>query len=204
MPLSNEQEQFLIKHGKGENLLFNANGMSRDTYRARMKKEGKKVAYNVTPCHSGHTLRTRHGHCIQCDKARIAFVTRNAGTLYLAGSRSGKLFKVGFTKSKKIREESLNKKNEGYAGLNDWEILLYFESIMAGEVEQKVHALLLEFKTLKSYYHEGKMQEAKELFDCPYLKLKEAIIFSLNSTGEELSIIKEKNHRIHRYEYQKY
>lgn len=201
MSLTEEQLTFLQKHGIRESFLFDAKGLSRSEYSPRMKDEGKKIAYNVSLCSNGHSLRTRHGHCIQCKPANLAFIFRDNGTFYVAGSREGKIFKVGFTKSKNLREESLNKKNEGYGDYYDWEILLFFESVYAAEIEQIAHSLLREHQLIKTYSHEGHDQETKELFKCSYKRIKEAAIYGLLEKQEDMSIVMEKRHRLNRYSF---
>ncbi|MEP5614228.1 MAG: GIY-YIG nuclease family protein [Cyclobacteriaceae bacterium] len=202
MSLSPEQVAFLKKHGISEELLFDAAGYTSAEYKDLMKDQGKKIAFNVTTCYRGHKLRTRHGQCVQCRPANLAFIFRGNGTTYLAGSRESKSFKIGFTKSKNLREESLNKKNEGYGGHSDWELLLWIESIHAGEIEQLGHGQLKQYQEMKFYYHEGKKQEAKELFKGPYQKMKEAILYAILEKNEDPMMIREKTHRIHRYEFQ--
>jgi hypothetical protein len=97
--------------------------MSKSEYRQIMKELNKYVAFNVIACRkSGHTLRTRTGHCIQCDTARLAFMKRHVseGIIYIAGSKEGEIMKVGYSKAVEVRQESLNRTQ--YAGYKDWVI----------------------------------------------------------------------------------
>ena len=71
----------------------------------------------------GHTLRTKAGHCIQCDTSKIAYQFRHSasGYVYLAYSTNSGLTKVGFTKNHpQDRTELLRR--EKYARASDWDI----------------------------------------------------------------------------------
>jgi hypothetical protein len=76
--LTAEQIDFLNSHNISLDKVFDASGFSLSEYKVIMKDQGKQIAYNVAPCQQyGHTLRTRAGHCIQCNPAAIAFIKRN-------------------------------------------------------------------------------------------------------------------------------
>ncbi len=118
----------------------------------------------------GHTLKTKAGHCIQCDTSRIAYQLRNnaAGFVYLAYSQSKKLVKVGFTKNlPKYRAELLNR--ERYATAIDWEIkkLAKFDKD-AGKREFAIHSRLEDFLKPVAYEkYKGQMVDCREVFSCP-------------------------------------
>jgi hypothetical protein len=103
MALDREQIEFLKKHKISDAELFDASGLKRQQYQVIMEQENKKFAFGVDPCSNGHALRTRAGHCIQCNTARIAFERRHSATgqVYIAGSLKGQSIKIGFTKEKK-------------------------------------------------------------------------------------------------------
>jgi hypothetical protein len=98
--LSKVEKEFLQSHNVRPEQIFNANGISRSDYRILMKRNGHIVAFNTNPCNSaGHKLRTRSGHCVMCNSAPLGFQKRNdlSGYVYVAGSKSGKLIKIGFS-----------------------------------------------------------------------------------------------------------
>ena len=65
--LTEEQLAYLQNHKVSLGSVFDATGLGRKDYSAKMKALGKAVAYGVTPCKkAGHTLRSRSGGCIQC------------------------------------------------------------------------------------------------------------------------------------------
>ena len=109
--LTKEQSAFLAKHNTPISSVFDASGMGKSDYRAAMKELGKTVAIGVTPCKKGnHTMRTRSGHCIQCNPASIAFQKRHLmdGFVYVAGA-------------------------------SDWECLFWVKTKNAGKVEFDAH-----------------------------------------------------------------
>src|SRR5690606_2363499 len=94
--MTNEERNFIIEQGLPEELFIDANRQSINQIEGKMKSLGKVFEYNSIPCDQyGHTIRTRAGHCIQCDTARIAFILRHVsfGTVYIAGSIKGQLIK---------------------------------------------------------------------------------------------------------------
>ncbi|MDM9630240.1 GIY-YIG nuclease family protein [Robiginitalea aurantiaca] len=171
--LSKSQLQFLKKQGIEVSQTFDAKGLKKSEYRPRMKATGKIIAYNVSPCNkAGHTLRTRAGHCAQCNTAHIAFQKRNdkPGIVYIAGTREGKLVKVGYTKGVHIRSESLNRTK--YGGFSDWEILYAISCVKAGEIEIKAKSSLKAFSASMVYDHDGKDQKTDEIYRCSFDYIK--------------------------------
>ena len=68
--MTTEEITFIKQQGLHEELFFDAKGQSINRIEEEMKSLGKVFAYNSIPCDQyGHTLRTRSGHCIQCDTA---------------------------------------------------------------------------------------------------------------------------------------
>ena len=137
--LNKEQLAFLKEHKVSSKFVFDAKGLKKSEYKEIMKDLNKLVAFNVTPCSKfGHTLRTRSGHCCQCNTAYLEFQKRNdsEGIVYIAKSLLGKIIKIGFTKSIQIRSESLNRTK--YGGFNDWIIVYAIESKEAGKIENKI------------------------------------------------------------------
>ncbi|OSZ80394.1 hypothetical protein CAP36_03835 [Chitinophagaceae bacterium IBVUCB2] len=175
--LSQEQLEFLKKHNVPLEKVFDAKGFSKSYYYIQMKQQGKVVAFNVTPCKRGnHTLRTRNGHCIQCDTKHLEFQKRNdySGIIYIAGSKNGKVLKVGYSKGIEIRSESLNRTK--YAGLNDWEFIFVIFSSTAGSLEPKIKFKLNEYSRAFNYEHDNKLQDAEEVYSCSINKAKAILI----------------------------
>jgi hypothetical protein len=169
--LTKEQLDFLARHNIPINQVFDATNMSPSEYQALMKVKSHIIAFGVTPCTEvGHTLRTRGGHCAQCDPARIAFIKRheNIGYIYIAGSISLRAIKVGVTCRTAERAKTL--RHTKYGNANDWELLCEYECTEAGMIEQKITTLLNPYSISKSYFHDRHSQETYELFGCSYDK----------------------------------
>ena len=198
--LTSDQIRFLKEQKIHPKFVFNAQGLSKTDYRVIMKELNKMIAFNVTPCKKeGHTLRTRSGHCCQCDTAKIAFQKRNdsAGIVYIAGSLTGEVVKIGFSKAVEIRTESLNRTK--YAGFNDWKILYALKSNDAGKIETKSNSLLHEYAFSLDYEHDGHWQDSHETYHCAYSKAKGFVEKAYKT--EKYSIEIELNSPTEKYEF---
>lgn len=192
--LTKEQLDFLKEHKVHLKFVFDAQGMSKSVYRPIMKDLNKYIAFNVTPCNKyGHTLRTRSGHCCQCNTAHMAFQKRNdsIGVTYIGGTLTGNVIKVGFTKAVEVRSESLNRTN--YAGFNDWKILFALESKNAGRIESKTNSLLNSYVYSLEYEHDGHWQDSHETFHCTYSKAKDFVKEVCSENNYEFNIVKDSN-----------
>lgn len=175
--LSSDQLLFLKKHNIDLNDVFNAKGLAKKDYQFEMSRTGQYIAFNTTPCkEAGHTLRTKSGHCCQCKTSTIAYQKRNqsAGICYVAGSLTGELIKIGYSKAVEVRSKSLN--SNRYAGFKHWEILFAVRSNEAGKIENKSNLLLLKYLNSLQYNHDGYFHDSHETFKCPYSKAKETLI----------------------------
>lgn len=170
MKLTTEQKGFLEDQGVPISAAFDASGLPPSLYRPLMKELGKLIAFGVTPCgKAGHTLRSRHGHCVQCGTHNIAFIKRysESGFIYVAHSAARGFTKVGVANEVEERIKMLN--SYGYAGANDWRV--WYQGYMknnAGRVENFIHNKLMSYKVNASYEKEGRLVECQEIFDCGY------------------------------------
>jgi hypothetical protein len=174
--LSSEQRAFLAANGIALSTVFDATGMRKTDYQDAMEELGKSFAYGVTPCRrSMHTLRTRAGHCIQCDPAKIAFMLRydSSGLVYIAGSEAGRLIKVGSSGDIEQRRGTLN--DLCYGGQRDWQILASAKCGAAGRIEFAVHSKLAPFATSGHYFRGAKKQNCYELFRCDFVDAQDAL-----------------------------
>ena len=149
-----------------------------------MKALDKWIAYGVTECErAGHTLRTRAGHCIQCDSKKVAYLMRHKedGEIYVAYSARGNIVKVGTSKkSATVRLDGMN--SDKYGGCSDWTIAYIVPAPQAGRVESKVHRTLAEHAISASYYKNGKITKCRELFSCSVGVAKRAIMEAMGLT----------------------
>lgn len=174
--LTKEQREFLTDQNVCLSLVFDAEGMCKTEYREVMKSLDKHIAYNTTPCKkAGHTMRTRAGHCIQCNTARIAFQKRHSeqAFVYVAGSLSRSVIKVGITNNIENRMESLNQLQ--YASASDWTCIHWIETKRAGEVEFSAHDTLKQFAAPTTYTRFGRTVNCLETFYCPAQKAIDAV-----------------------------
>jgi hypothetical protein len=177
MNISEEQLFFLTEHNIPLSKIFDASNQKREVYRKSMKALEKLIAINTTPCSRyGHTIRTRNGHCCQCNTASIAYLKRHYadGYVYIVGSQENKVLKVGSTNNIQNRVNSLNFEN--YASINDWELILYYKCNNIGLIETEVHNKLNKFQIEKTYIKNGRTQIAYEIFDCNYDVCKIALV----------------------------
>ena len=175
--LTQEQLKFLKKHEVDLNDVFDARGLSKTEYQNEMSITGKYIAFNTTPCKlSGHTLRTKSGHCCQCKTSTIAFQKRNqsVGIVYIAGTQNGQIMKIGFSKAVGVRAESLNRTR--YSGFNDWEILFAIKSDHAGRIENKANLLLYRYLHTLEYNHDGSNHDSHETFQCSFSRAKDMLL----------------------------
>lgn len=201
--MTNEERSFILEQGLPIELFIDAEGRSVKLFEEEMKEMGKAFAYNTTPCaKSGHTIRTRSGHCAQCDTSNIAFTLRHIsfGLVYIAGSQKGQLIKIGTTSSKDARAETLN--STKYGNQIDWEILFSFKCTNAGEVENEAHKILISFAVTDiKYLHDNHKQKSNELFRCSYTKAKDALMEVVDDLGIDVMDLTEKSNRIENYNF---
>lgn len=175
--LTKEHLAYLKQHNVALDRVFDSEGFPPSVYRPKMKSLGKLIAFNVSPCgNAGHTLKTRSGHCPQCNPAYLEFQKRkdSSGVVYIAGTRKGKIIKVGFSKALEVRDESINRTK--YASYNDWTMLYAIHSPVAGQIENEIKMKLSQYSSEFVYEHDGHIQEAGETFTCSFSKVKAALV----------------------------
>jgi hypothetical protein len=184
MNITEEQLFFLKENNIPLSKVFDATNQKRETYRKSMKALEKLIAINATPCAKyGHTIRTRNGHCCQCNTANIAYIKRHYanGYVYIVGSQEKKVLKVGSTNNIENRVNTLNFEN--YASINDWKLILYYKCNDMGLIEAEAHNKLQKFQVEKTYIKNGRAQTAYEIFDCNYDVCKIALV---NATKDNI------------------
>lgn len=165
--LSSAQLQFLERQAIPLSRVFDASGMSKSEYQQVMSDLGMIVAFGVSPCReAGHTLRTRAGHCAQCNTAALAFVMRydDRAEVYVACSSQIALTKIGAANGYQERMRSLN--SQGYGGATDWNVNFHFECEKAGRVEFLAQQKLNQYRVTRAYVKTGRAVACQELFDC--------------------------------------
>jgi hypothetical protein len=178
--LTSEQLSFFARHKIPLSQVFDARGMGRSHYQELMKNQEKYFAFGTEPCKNGsHTLRSRSGHCVECDTARITFMMRavKQADVYIAASRSKKFIKIGSSTELARRIDYLSK--ESYGGADDWICVAKVHCAKAGSVEFEAQKKLREFRTGATYHHSGRLTDAYEIFSCDYRFARTALIASV-------------------------
>jgi hypothetical protein len=178
--LTQEQLSFLDVHRIPFGSLFDASGMGRAAYQKAMEKDGRHFAFGVSRCKRGHhSIRTRAGHCIQCNHAAIAIVFReDAGAyIYIAASRGARLIKVGLTTNLPDRVRNIN--IERWAHRSDWQMLAFADCPQAGLIERSVHNRLSLWATSCEYTQGGRRHRSYEVFKCNFADARDAMLSTM-------------------------
>jgi hypothetical protein len=165
--LTTEQLAFLAAKGVPLSRVFDATGMTRGDYQDAMKPLDYWLAFGVSPCSKlGHQLRTRAGHCAQCDPKKISFVARHdkPGQLYVAHSQRRHYTKVGSATDAEERIRSLN--SHQYGNIDDWKLAFKIDCKSAGDMEFLVHKALSEQHLPRNNSEGANSMVSKELFAC--------------------------------------
>lgn len=163
--LERSEREFLKAHGLTESDVFDWRGLGSRERHDAIKRAGKTLALGVE-CSQGHRLRTRSGHCVQCDTAKLSYQaqkTRRA-VLYVGWSSNLKLFKVGVSDTPSRRIDALRR--EAYGGATDWSLFMALELREAGESEAAMHHHLASFQHASTYQKGAHQQASREVFKC--------------------------------------
>lgn len=116
----------------------------------------------------GHRIRTRAGHCAQCNPTNIAFTARetSSGNVYIAGSLSGRVIKIGMTTDIARRQRQL--RAQQYGGFSDWRVLFDVHVNDAGAVERAVSSRTIGKRVYGGYFKDGNHQMAIEVIQCSF------------------------------------
>ncbi|WP_367394983.1 GIY-YIG nuclease family protein [Cupriavidus sp. Agwp_2] len=167
--LTAEQITFLKSQHISLSMVFDATGLSAPERKASMTALEVPFYYGGAECAAGgHSLRTKAGHCIQCDTAKIAYQLRNSaqGYVYLAHSKSTGYIKVGYSRSHP-QDRGHFLRNEAYGGVKDWDIKkIQHLDKEAGRKEFLIHARLERYRKSISYQKGASLVECREIFLC--------------------------------------
>jgi hypothetical protein len=175
-----EQAVFLGEHGISADQVLDARGMTKSEYYKECKDQDKLLAFTPqSACKkAGHTLRNRHGQCVQCrpeSLSRLQEYNKEAW-VYILWSESLQLFKIGKTNDIGNRRRQTN---EGYGGAKDWMTVYSRRFKKAGDVETRARQYLKTFEK-RPYMHRDKIVMAQELFQCTYDEARAAVEVSAN------------------------
>lgn len=179
--LTEDELRFLQRHGYAPKDVFDARPWSQAYWMEQIKTEGKWIALG-SPCRKvGHRLRSRKGHCVQCDPKKLAFVERHNAEqwVYIARSSSAGLIKIGTCNDTSQRERQLGA--ERYGGAWDWRIVFQRWTKNAGLVEGRAQRVLQRYAVHRPYVKDGTPQTAIELLKCSTEVAEEVLDRLLNS-----------------------
>ncbi len=183
MPFTDDELRFLRRHRLDEDDVYDGRHQSKEDRYDAAKREGKFLILSSVRCRAaGHRIRTRAGHCFQCDPLKLVYQIRHSksGYVYVAGSLSARAIKIGTAKDIPQRERQL--RAEGYAGFSDWIVLYSIQVSEAGRVEHDASARVPCRRVVSSYFKDGIEQTAVEVLKCSFGDAMKAIEQSLGPT----------------------
>jgi len=191
MDLTDDELAFLKAQELNPKDVFDWRGIPSRLRRAAIAQAGAELALGAT-CKNGHRLRTRSGHCVQCDTSKLAYQKRHRknGYVYVAHSGSLQGVKVGFSTDDSAREGKIN--FDAYGGASDWNVVFRIRAAEGGRLEQETHVLLSRYRRDVEYNKDGSRQQARETFDCSPLRAVDAILDAIRSGNHAI-----KDHWIH-------
>jgi len=172
--LTKDEFSFLRSQDLSVEDVFDCLGMTTKHWKNEIRKQGHILALG-NPCKkAGHRLRTRSGHCVQCDPKKIAYQNRyhKYGYVYIATSCIENVIKIGTAINIDQREENLNRQE--YGGISDWTMQYHIKCSNAGKIEHEIMLILASYRSTRGYDKDGVNQSAQEIFKCPVSKAYDA------------------------------
>lgn len=186
MKLTADELAFLKKYNLSPNDVYDGRNQSQVRRKMEAERLGKILVLGSPCSKAGHRLRMRAGHCFQCDPKKLAFQKRHSepGYVYIAGSLSGRLIKIGTTEFN-LRQRHLKLRWESYGGLSDWELLFWAKVNEGGRVEQSALTNLEGYRVMKKYTKDGMSQVAVELLQCRFSSAIEAVSNAMGGAASD-------------------
>jgi hypothetical protein len=181
--LSREELAFLKSQNLTADDVYDGRDQFASTWKARARALNRTLVLGA-PCQkAGHRLRTRSGHCAQCDTSKISYQRRyhSPGYIYIAGSRSAQLIKIGTAID--IDQRLRNLRNQEYGGIQDWVMLFTAQVKNAGEIEQNALRRLKHCQVIRTYDKDGLSQDAAELLRTSFSNTFRAIQAAIGSSS---------------------
>jgi Bacterial RNA polymerase, alpha chain C terminal domain/T5orf172 domain len=95
------------------------------------------------------------------------------GYVYIAGSLSHRVLKIGTTVN--IRQQEKRLRRTAYGSIEDWVLLYYVWVSEGGRVEHDARRALVRYRDLRMYDKEGHRQKGREIVNCRFGLALEAI-----------------------------
>jgi hypothetical protein len=100
------------------------------------------------------------------------------GYVYIAGSLSHRVLKIGATVN--IRNQERRLQRTKYGSIGDWVLFYYVWVDEGGKVEHDARRFLLRYRELRMYDKEGHRQKGREIVNCRFGIAHEALEGLLN------------------------
>lgn len=198
--LSESEKDFLRSQKISENDIFDGRFLGKEDRESEAKKLNKILIVGPKCAKAGHRLRTRSGHCAQCDTRKIRYQERHneSAILYVAYSPNKNISKIGVSIDIKTRERKLN--FDAYAGASDWQILFSLFSSDAGKIEDLSKRKLQNYRYQVDYFKDrSQFQNSTESFNCNPTKAIEAVLIALKDLNADSKDMKLDELRIKKY-----
>jgi Bacterial RNA polymerase, alpha chain C terminal domain len=88
------------------------------------------------------------------------------GYVYIAGSLSHRVMKIGTTVN--IRQQERRLRRTAYGSIEDWVLLYYVWVSEGGRIEHDARRLLKRYRQLRMYDKEGHRQKGREIVNCRF------------------------------------
>ena len=180
--LTKEEMAFLQSQGLDRKDVYDGRDQPAAERKAAAKAAGCRLILGA-PCGvAAHRLRTRAGHCAQCDPKKLAYEKRyhSEGFVYIAGSKSARFFKIGTATEIAQRQRNLN--NHRYGGFSDWKILFHARVTNGGESEQMALRALADHRVTLPYLKDGKDQDAQEVVKVRFAHALDALSTAIGTS----------------------
>jgi Bacterial RNA polymerase, alpha chain C terminal domain/T5orf172 domain len=89
-----------------------------------------------------------------------------SGYVYIAGSLSHRVLKIGTTVN--IRQQENRLRRTAYGSIDDWVLLYYVRVDEAGRIEHDARRRLVRYRELRMYDKEGHRQKGREIVNCRF------------------------------------
>jgi T5orf172 domain len=187
MNLKPDELEFLKRHAVSPDKVHDGQNQSQALRRTEAERLGKILVLGP-PCQAAsHRLRTRAGHCVQCDPKKLAYQNRHTapGYVYIAGSKLGQVIKIGTASNIDQRHRQLCA--ERYGGVGDWVVLFHIKVKEGGKVEQATLSRLQRFIVQREYVKDGARQQASEIHRCTFTLALKAVADAIGD-GEKTDV----------------
>jgi hypothetical protein len=183
--LTQTELDFLDRQGLGPDDVFDVRRLPQRVWKKLIRSENKTVALGKGCREFAHRLKSRSGHCVQCNTVNLGFQKRYRldQFIYIAGSQKARLVKIGICDKLDQRQRQIC--FERYGGADDWRLLLSLKVKRAGEIETRILARLSNCFVVGHYWKDGREKTAVELLKCPFTLVKSTLLMLVDDAKLE-------------------